>query len=532
MSTTKKGLLSDDWPEPSQFKKSIRLEFTLYVSAIILVLMLATGYVISRQYVRTVTRDVVDKVLVQARSYSGPAGKMIISDEEPDVLSLNNMCRRIAGDNPDVYWAGITGDDGIFLAHTDIRQVVASARMGPITASQFHGMLRAGEGFVLDGDTVFTSVPVEESNVTLGRLVVAASAKPISRARRSSILTVVSITSVMILVGIPATVYILRRKLRPIGIITDHLKAADFERFALAIPLRSDNEFGFLAETIRVMGAKLGKAHEELLEKERMTRELEIAREIQASILPKQYPRGTKYELAGTYRSALEVGGDYYDFIDFGDDSLGILIADVSGKSLPGMLVMLITRDIVRRLARSVDEPAYLLSRVNAELLGNIRKNMFVTMFLGILNTETGRFRFASAGHNPLIVVRGSESQAELIKTRGFPLGLVGSDQYGKRVENGQIELKAGDWLVLYTDGVSEAQNAGGEEFGMARFLDLIGSHRLLSAEDFTGEVIEGHAAFVGAAPQFDDMTLIAVKWLGLAADNNLRGLVEGTNVG
>jgi serine phosphatase RsbU (regulator of sigma subunit) len=531
MTSDSKNILSSNWPEPSQFKRSIRLEFTLFVSGVILVLMLVTGYVISSQYVSTVTANVVEKILVQARSYSGPAGKMFISGEDPDVLSLNNMCKRIASDNADVFWAGITGKDGLFMAHTDIKQVVAKAGWAVSETEQFPEMLRAGEGFSVGADTIYTSVPIKESNVDLGRLVVAASSQPVRYARESSIVAVSSITAMMILVGIPVTILVLQRKLRPIGVITEHLKKVDFERISLDVPFRSNNEFGFLAETIRTMGSKLELAQKELIDKERMSHDLEIAREIQASILPKAYPAGSTFELAGTYGSALEVGGDYYDFVDFGNGRLGVLIADVSGKSLPGMLVMLLTRDIVKRLARSFDDPAGLLAAVNSEVLGNIKKGMFVTMFFGILDTRSGVFRFASAGHNPLILLKSDRSEADLIKTKGFPLGMVGPGPYEKRIETGQVDLGPDDWVVLYTDGINEAQNSEGEEFGMDRFVDLVVAHRDVPSKDLVAEVIRGHSEFVGTAPQFDDITLIAIKWSGQRADIPSSRSMEGTYV-
>jgi sigma-B regulation protein RsbU (phosphoserine phosphatase) len=346
----------------------------------------------------------------------------------------------------------------------------------------------------------------------------------------SSILTVASITALMILAGIPVTVFILRRKLRPIGLITDHLKKVDFERISLDVPFKSANEFGFLAETIRVMGSKLNSAQKGLIEKERMSRDLEIAHEIQSNILPRSYPSGPSFELAGAYRSALEVGGDYYDFIRFDDENLGIVIADVSGKSLPGMLVMLLTRDIVKRLARKAGDPAGLLSAVNTEVLGNVKKGMFVTMFVCFLNTRTGVCRFASAGHNPLIILRGDRPGAELIKTKGYPLGMVGPDPYCKRIEMREITLAPDDWFAIYTDGINEAQNLAGEEFGMKRFLDLMAKNRDRSAQEFVGNIMEGHSAFVGDAPQFDDITLIAVKWSGERADTRSRTPVEGIN--
>jgi serine phosphatase RsbU (regulator of sigma subunit) len=532
MSPDSKSMLEKDWPEPSQFKKSIRFEFALYVSGIMIVLMLVTGYIISSQYVKTVTRSVVDKLLVQARSYSEPAGKLMISGGGPDELLLNNICKKLADSDPNVYWAGITDGRRAFIAHTDIKQVIKSARMRPVTAGQFQDMLKPQEGFSLERDTVFIAVPIAENNVALGNLSVAASAGPIRKARTTSILTVASITVVMVGIGIPFTIAVLSRRLRPISIITNHLKTADLHDISLDIPVRSKNEFGFLAETIRVMGAKLNVAQKDLIEKERMTRELEIAREIQANILPKGYPRGDEFELAGTYRSAKEVGGDYYDFIEFDDDRLGILIADVSGKSLPGMLVMLITRDIVTRLARSVQEPAGLLTAVNTDLLGNIKKGMFVTMFFGVLDKRTGEFSFASAGHNHLIFVSGDTGRTELVKTRGFPLGMVDSDTYKKRIESGKIVLSANDWLIQHTDGVNEAQNTAGEEFGLNRVTRIIEEHRDNTPEELVGEMLKEHSLFVGEAPQYDDITLLAIKWAGQTADTRTVASGETENVG
>ncbi|MGD9140070.1 MAG: SpoIIE family protein phosphatase [bacterium] len=520
MTDDKQSVLAGDaWPEPSEFKKSIRLEFTMYVSVIIVVLMAVTGYVISSQYVKTVTENVVEKLVVQARSYSNPAGKLIISEDGPDALLLNNICKKLADDNPDVHWAGITGDDGVFLAHTDIRQVMSGEKLKRFAASGFFDILRPDESFAIASDTIYISVGIRENEVNLGTLAVAASAEPILGAKRASILTVLYITAAMILLGIPATIVILRRKLSPIGVITDHLKGVDLENLSIDIPVRSENEFGFLAETLRVMGSKLNVAKRALVDKERMEREYEIAREIQANILPREYPSGAHFEIAGAYRSAKEVGGDYYDFVEFDENRLGILVADVSGKSLPGMLVMLMTRDIVKELTKSFMEPEKLLAEVNRRLLPNIKKGMFVTMFFGVLDRRDGRFRYASAGHNPLVVLSRDLDSAKLVKTKGYPLGMVPAAAYEKRVECREITLGEGDWLIQYTDGVNEAQDRAGNEFGMERFVSMVESHRDLEAAELVDRVLAQHAEFVGDAPQYDDITLLALKWTAQVAD-------------
>ncbi len=508
----------DSWPEAGQFRRSIRLEFSLYVAALILALMMITGYVLKEKYVETVTRDVVDKILVQARSFSGNAGKHIMS---ADALMLNNVCKKLASDNTDVYWAGISGPDDVLLAHTDIRQVMASARLTPQSGPGFGEILRPEETFASRGDTIFITIPIKENDLLLGRLGVASSRRQIHEARAATLTTVASVTALMILIGLPIMTLALSRKLRPISVITNSLKNISVDDLTIDIPLSSKNEFGYLAETLRVMGSRLNTAQQERLENERITRELEIAREIQASILPRSYPHTELVEFAGTYQSAREVGGDYYDFIEFDENRLAFLVADVSGKSLPGMLVMLLTRDMVRQYTRTIQPPATILSEVNRDLSGSIKKGMFVTMFLGLLDQRTGQFDFASAGHNPLIRVDGETGATEELKTKGYPLGMLPAGPFDKRIESGSLILSKNDWLVQYTDGINEAQNESAEEYGMERFLEELHNHHAQSPENLISGVLRQHRQFVGEAPQYDDITLLAMKWNGLTVDNN-----------
>lgn len=516
MATSKPGVISDGWPEASRYPRSIRVEFSLYVSVIILLMMAVTGVVITDKYVETVSTNVVETLLVQARSYSGPAGKHIISSETPDALLLNNICKRLMADNPAVHWAGVADNNGKFIAHTDITQVIGEVAMVDISTTASNALLRDGERIDLSGDTILTSVPIVENGIELGRLGLASSPAQIKEARRASIISVASITIIMLLLGLPGTMFILHRKLRPVSVITDALQQANLEDLDLTIPVKSRNELGYLAETIEVMGAKLDDAQRHLLEKDRISRELEIAREIQTNILPRSYPQAAEIEFSGAYESAREIGGDYYDFLELDDNRLAFLVADVSGKSLPGMLVMLLTRDIVRRERRLQADPAALLSGVNRELRHSIRKGMFVTMFYGVLDRSRGTVDFASAGHNPLIHMDQLGQKVDLIKTKGFPLGLMAPEQFDKRIELGKVHLQPGDWLIQYTDGINEAQNPAGEEFGMERFTDLLKASCHRPAMELVQATLTGHREFVGGADQFDDITLLSMKWAGI----------------
>jgi serine phosphatase RsbU (regulator of sigma subunit) len=519
MTHDRPGDQPNQWPQAEQFRASIRMEFALYVGGVILMLMAVTGYIVTKQYVSSVTVGVVETVLAQARSYASSAGKHIISAESPDVLMLSNLCTRLAADNSDIHWVGIADNQGRFLSHTDIKQVMSGQKLLSISSTRYPQSLRTGEKLSIVGDSLMITIPIIEQGVPLGTLAVTSSTRQIAQARKTSIVTVSAITAIMILLGIPITMIVLNRRLRPLGLIIDSLKAVRLDEPVFDIPISSRNEFGYLAETLRVMGGKLTMAQRQQIERERVVRELEIAREIQANILPKEYPQAVQFQFAGAYRSAREVGGDYYDFLPLDDNLLGYLIADVSGKSLPGMLVMLLTRDIVRRLARPSLKPSQLLSAVNRELLPGIKKGMFVTMFYGILDRRTGHFTFASAGHNPLIKVDASAAAVRLIKTKGFPLGMAGSDTFDKRIEDGALLLSPGDWLIQYTDGINEAQDADKREYGMERFLDAVQTLRSQNADELVRGVLERHEAFVGVAPQYDDITLLAMKWVGVSAN-------------
>lgn len=356
-------------------------------------------------------------------------------------------------------------------------------------------------------------VPINEHELLLGSLGVAASSSSISRARAESIESVGLITLIMIAIGTPLTMLITRRKLRPLKTIIDQLKNADFDNFSFQTMFRSNNELGYLAETLRVMGIKLNRAQKEAVENERMSKELEIANEIQEGLLLRKLPQGKNFEVATLYRSAKQVGGDYFDFIPLGENHLGVLVADVSGKSLPGMLVMLMTRDLVRHVSRTLLSPSDILKETNRELRENIKAGMFVTMFFGILDVNSGQFTFASAGHNPLIVFDGKTRKCRCIKTKGFPLGVMPPDVFDQRLEAGEVWLAHNDRLIQYTDGVNEALNEIGDELGMESYLRIIESNECGDSEKFVQRLRFQHDEFVGRAEQYDDITFVTVRW-------------------
>ena len=512
-----------DWPDAAKFGSSIRLQFSLFMSGLVLLIMIVTGVVISRQYGATVRENVTDRLLVQARSYSRLAAKHILAEAGPDALLLNSTCSKLQAESPDILWVGIADLEGKFLAHSDISQVVSGSTIPQIDFLQSGKTKNGGEFLGVRSDTIFVNYPIIEQGVQVGALGLAASADQIARAERQSLVTIGSITIAIIILTIPLIVVGLHRQLRPIKLIVGALQEMDPERLSVDIPYQSRNELGFLADTLRVLGAHLRDSQDKLLAQERVSRELQIAREIQASILPSEFPCGSNFEFAGAYQSAQEVGGDYYDFIKLPDGKMGFLVADVSGKSLPGMLIMLMTRDIVRRYSHLITEPSHLLREVNRELQPSIKKGMFVTMFYGIIDPDCQKLTFSSAGHNPLIQVYENSGEIKLHRPPGFPLGLMPPETFDARIQTETLRLDASQVILQYTDGVTEGRDINGEEFGQTRLEDIVAGCRKDGAEAVIGSILSEHKRFVGEAAQFDDITVMALKWRSSATNTLIK---------
>ena len=212
---------------------------------------------------------------------------------------------------------------------------------------------------------------------------------------------------------------------------------------------------------------------EETRSQERIRRELQIARDIQQHLLPDRCPEIPGFTIAGRATSATEVGGDYYDFMEIDDDHLGIVLADVSGKGVHAALIVAMIRSAFRTQARNTTDVREVLSKVNDFIAQDLPQNMFCTCVYGVLEFSTHTFSYARAGHEPVLIAHESEP-TELHSPDGFALGVIGSPDFKDMLEVETIVLNPGDRMLLFSDGLTEAMNASGEEFGMQRILHIL----------------------------------------------------------
>jgi sigma-B regulation protein RsbU (phosphoserine phosphatase) len=260
-----------------------------------------------------------------------------------------------------------------------------------------------------------------------------------------------------------------------------------------------------LVDSLQEKVAQLEAAQAELVQKERMERELELARQVQQSVLPRIFPLVPGYTFAARSDPARWVGGDFYDVIHLDADRFALVIGDVSGKGMPAALYMAQTHSLLRAEARREDSPRAVLYSVHRLLQALGRASMFVTVFYGIVEGAARRLTYARAGHDRPLLLRGGEIRP--LGGEGTILGFP--DLEDLYLSEEVADLCPGDQLVLYTDGLIDILSAGGQRFGLERLLTLLESHAHLPPADLCAATFTDLAAYQQAAEQFDDMTLL-----------------------
>ena len=250
---------------------------------------------------------------------------------------------------------------------------------------------------------------------------------------------------------------------------------------------------------------------EESIEKERLEKELDVAREIQRKILPTNVPELPNLQIASVFIPAFEVGGDYYDFFRISDSKLGFVIADVSGKGITAAFIMAEIKGIFESLSKTIGKPKEILIKANDILKETLDSKSFVSAAYGYFDFLEKKLVFARAGHCPLFLLRDNDSRQ--IKPSGLGLGLSGSDYFEQSLEEYSIDLKDNDTILLYTDGVTEAKNELLEDFGDTHFLNVLKSNINLNAEELSNKIIQEITVFSSGHEQYDDITLVIFKW-------------------
>jgi sigma-B regulation protein RsbU (phosphoserine phosphatase) len=253
------------------------------------------------------------------------------------------------------------------------------------------------------------------------------------------------------------------------------------------------------------------QVYQQLSEKKRLDHEIEVAREIQRVLLPAHAPAITGFHCAALNIPAQQVSGDYFDFIRVDDDNWGVVVADVSGKGVPASLIMTMCRSVLRSVAPGRMSPAQVLSELNRQLYPDIREDMFITMLYLVLH-RTGTVTLARAGHETPLLWRAATRLTEIVESPGMALGIDPGDIFDEVIQDVTLAMEPRDTLVAYTDGINEALDDEGNEFGLDQLKDCLQTAGPSGVDPLVTAIIDRVQRFSSGHPQNDDITLAAVQ--------------------
>jgi len=490
----------------------IRLLVTLVGVGITVLAVLSVGAIQERDTRRTLTSELEARALLEARNLALTSSRALL-DDFPE-LTLQPLLTEKQKRQPELELLVVADRDGQILGHPDQR--LLGNRFEIATDALPHATqrrLQADESMLANTDLLIALAPIEYLGQTLGRVAVGIQKSYIdqllheARMRQAMILLVVLAFAGLIVYGSMTKLLLpidaLRRGVERIG------------RGDLETPIAVDErtEIGLLADSVNEMAADLKQAQADMVEKERLARELELAREIQSGLLPENKQESGSFLIDGTHEAAFEVGGDFYDFFNLPDGRIGVAVADVAGKGLAGCLVMSMLSALLGAFRDQYDSPSELLAKLDERLVKDLMSGSFVTMFYGILDPEKGKMCFASAGHMPTLVFRKNTGAVEEYRTKGIPLGAIKGGAIRRTLHDEWVDLADGDLLVQYTDGINETMDPEGhEQFDLPRMHNVVSDAAETGAGAVISNLITAIADFRGDTARLDDETIVVVS--------------------
>jgi len=491
---------------------SIRWIVTGAVAALVTLIVLSAG-ALSERNARAVLADQLEaRLLVQSQNLA-LSSSGALTTEFPE-LTLQPIVNAMLTRQPDLAFVAVVDRRGRVAGHSDLRRL-GSAWTSPdhLVADAHPPRVIPGQRLLRNPTVLVAETPVIAAGVEVGRAFVALRRDAIdvalARSRRQQLLALAG----FLIVGVISALVLVTMLLRPIGALRAGIERIGRGDLETPLEVHDRTEIGALAGTVNRMAAALREAQAQTIERERLAHEMELAEEIQRSLLPPTRIVDSRYVIDGGQRPAAQVGGDFYDVLDLPEGRIGIVIADVAGKGVAGSLVTAMLKALVRALAPAHASPAAMMTALDEQLGALLERKSFVTLFYGVLDPATDVMRFASAGHNPMLVLRAAAREPEWLRARGPALGALRGAARPRHREELEIAIRPGDMLVQFTDGVSEALAPdGSSEFGLDRLARAALAGRRGGAAEVLRTLAEAVRAWQDGGPPSDDETVLVIE--------------------
>jgi serine phosphatase RsbU (regulator of sigma subunit) len=492
---------------------SLKVQITFLVILLIAGLVGAFSWNVITEEKNMIISELYRTVILQARNIALSSSKPLLH-RDPE-FELHPLITRVRQSDKNIISIAVMNRKGTVQASSDLMMIDKEYTLPRgLSDPEKEPDLLEGESLRESDDIVFISIPVMAREEKIGSV-------SMEYSKQEAKSTVFQIYSRMLRIGIIAVIigsvisialslYIAR----PVKKLETGAKAIGRGELNTRIDISSVKELKVLADSFNDMAFSLKKHRRALIENERIQKELELAHEIQSTLLPTHLPQPANFEIDAFYKPAAQVGGDYYDLFALEGEKLMLAVGDVSGKGVPGLVVMAMVRILIRGLAAGREGPATMLRKLNVLLKRNMKKHMFVTLFCGLIDLRNGEIVLSSAAHMPLFLYRRREDKVVQLRSSARPLGIFDDSIFSKGVREEKIKLHPGDLLFQFTDGLSEIRNGHGEEFGLARIDRMVREAGRSGAGSLISELRKEYDAFRGEQSQPDDLTMLAINYL------------------
>lgn len=492
---------------------TLRFKFSVFTFGIVALIVGATFWYVDRRSKQEVYAHLDETVTALVNTISQQTTSYLLnrrSDVEFDELVVSYV-----RSNPFLRQVVLADSAGLILAHSDdIRNI---RKQYQIVSGLNPRIERRPQRYRVGGEDLnYFRASIMTGDRPVGAVHITYSSAPILSLLADARKTTLMLTGALLLVGIVGIYLLSNYFVDPIVKITERVRRFTSGDLETELPLEGADEFFEISRALNDMITRLSRDRRNLVERERMTKEIEVASQIQKTLLPGELPNLPGLDVDAFYRAASIVGGDLYDVVDAGNGCYFLTVADVSGKGVPASLVMSMLRTVIQISARDRRSPRDVLLEVNDYLVTNMPAGMFVTVLTAMYEASSRRLVVVSAGHTPLLLYRAVDHSLLRVNPAGMPIGVdAGAHRsFADCLEETEVILAEGDLVFMYTDGITDAVDRDRKQFGFERLAGFLAAqmavpNQRLDVRRLSRSLVDEVDTFSGLTRQNDDITFL-----------------------
>ena len=493
---------------------TLRVKFSIYTFLIMLIIIGGSYIYINNRTTRSIHSHLHGTIASLSKTIADQASGYILNRRSD--VEFDDLARSYQRANPEIINLVLVDSAGLILADTrDIRNL---HKIYEVPSSVDRDVAGTPQKCLYEKEMLnYLISPIESGGNEIGQVHISYSEGLLAQQINSERYKIIALTIIGLAFGIGGIYLLSNYFVSPIVRITERVRRFSSGDTETELPLEGVEEYFEISKALNEMMSRLRRDRENIVERERVAKEIQVAGEIQKTLLPGNLPAIPGLKLDAFYRAASRISGDLYDVFRIDNQNYCLLVADVSGKGIPASLIMSVLRTVIRILARGKKTAHAIMSSVHEYIKDDIPPGIFITVFLGIYNSISREFNFVSAGHNPLIFLNSSSNQINLINPPGPPLGLPldGNKPFPDRLKQHFLHISPGDILFVYTDGITEAMNKVSDKYGLERlkgiFEEHVANRSIENPKEITETILSDIDRHCGMATQADDITFIVI---------------------